>query len=220
MKLFYVSIAILTAYAGASSSIEGHWEGSYTPWPATDDIIDSNPLTPGSMYSTAYAVFGNYWVVDDLTVAFMATVEKVTYWSLSTGGLPSSINVYFLDDAAPGPGVVLWSESVSGGDLVFTNSGITFAGYPIYITAIDLPNTDYFVVNPGVTYWTGFHRDDGTNLYVILDIEVNGTECYRDIGSGWVPGSSTGYDPTDLFRVIEGTIALDRDTWGALKALF
>jgi hypothetical protein len=172
------------------------------------------------MYSTAFAVFGDYWVADDLTKAFMATVEKVTYWSLTTGGLPSSILVYFMDDGAPGPGVMLWSESISGGDLVFTNSGVTFAGYPIYITEMDLPNTDYFVINPGVTYWTGFQRDDGTSLYAIMDYEVTGTECYRDLGSGWVPGSTTGYDPTDLFRIIEGTIALDRDTWGALKTLF
>jgi len=219
MKLVSAVIIILAAFAAASSSIEGHWEGTITPWPATDDIIDSNPLS-GPIYSTAYAVFGDYWVADDLLVTFTATVETVTYWILSTGTMPTSLNVYFLDDGDPGPGVELWSESTT--DLTFNNSGVTFAGYVIYIGVMNLPNTDYFVVNPGVTYWTGFHRDDGVNLYVILDTEVNGTECYRIItASGpWVPGSTTGYDPTDLLRIIEGTIALDRDTWGALKTLF
>jgi hypothetical protein len=218
MRLIPVFVILLAASAGASPNIEGHWEGTITPWPATDDIIDSNPLS-GSMYSTAYAVFGDYWVADDLLVTFTATVETVTYWSLTTGTLPISMLVYFLDDGAPGPGVVLWSEMISGGDLIFNNTGISFAGYPIYLTIMILPNTDYFAVSPGVTYWTGFHRDDGVNLYVILDTEVNGSECYRDIGSGWVPGSSTGYDPTDLFRIIEGTIALDRTTWGMVKTL-
>ena len=114
--------------------------------------------------------------------------------------------------------MVLWSESTT--DLTFNNSGVTFAGYIIYIGVMNLPNTDYFVVNPGVTYWTGFHRDDGVNLYVILDTEVNGTECYRDIGSGWVPGSTSGYDPTVMFRIIWGYVALERDTWGAIKVQF
>jgi len=93
---------------------------------------------------------------------------------------------------------------------------VTFAGYPIYMTVAEFP-TDYFAAYPGTTYWTTIQRTDGDYLYCILDDEVRDTECYRDIGSGWVPGSTTGYDPTDMFRIIAGIVALESDTWGSIK---
>jgi hypothetical protein len=198
--------------------MEGRFVGTPCPLPSSDYIIDSNPYNPEHQYNTAFAIFTDYWCADDFTLAYFDVIEILTFWDISTGTMPTSIEAYFWDDAPPGPGTELWNETVSGTNLTHTDIGVTFAGYPIYMTVANLPG--YFIALSGSTYWTTIHRTDGTNLYCILDDEVAGTECYRDIGSGWVTGTSTGYDPTDMFRIMEGTFSLKRDTWGSIKTLF
>ena len=218
MRLVIVSLAVILAVSFADSTWEGHTEGVHIPLPPTDDIIDTNAYDEEHVFSTAFAIFTNFWVADDFTPDYMADIEILTIWTVTTTTNPAAIEVFFYNDVAPGPGVVLWTQLTT--DITWTDSGVTFAGYTIYICEMSLPNADYFTVNGGTTYWVTAHRSDGQNLYSIHDDEVEGTECYRDIGSGWVPGSTTGYAATDMFRIIEGTIALDRNTWGGLKTLF
>ena len=218
MKLFVV-LLVVVAMSFASSTMRGQFEGTPNPLPSTDDIVDSNPYDAAHQFSTAFAIFTDYWVADDFTPTGDYDIECLTFWDLSTGAMPTSVDAYFWADGT-GPGTELWNGTVSGGDLVHNNSGVTFAGYIVYITIATLPNTDYFTAESGTTYWTTIQRTDGVNFYCILDDEVAGTECYRDIGSGWVPGSTTGYAATDMFRIIEGSLPLDRDTWGTIKALF
>ncbi len=219
MKLLVV-LLVVVAMSFASSTMRGEFEGMPNPLPGTDDIVDTNAYDAAHAFNTAFAIFTDYWVADDFTPSNDYSIEILTLWDLSTGAMPTSVDAYFWEDAPPGPGTELWNGTVSGGDLVHNATGITFAGYMIYMTVAALPNTDYFMATSGVTYWTTFQRTDGTNLYCIQDDEVEGTESYRDIGSGWVPGSTTGYPATDMFRIIEGTLALDRDTWGTIKTLF
>jgi len=222
MKSSLVCLTILVSLIHAHPSMEGHFVGTPYPLPATDWLVDTNAYDQAHQYSTAFAIFTDYWVADDFTPSFDAYIEVLTFWDLSTGTMPTSVDAYFWEDAPPGPGTELWSGTVNGTNLTHTDIGVTFAGYPIYMTVADLPNTDYFLAWSGVTYWTTIQRTDGTNFYCILDDEVRDTECYRDIGSGWVPGSTTGYDSTDMFRIVgDGYFpALERDTWGSLKTLF
>ena len=219
MKSSLVCLAILASLVLAQSSIEGHIEGVHIPMPATDAIIDTNAYDADHVYSTAFAIFSDYWVADDFTNANLTVPEELIFWALTTGVNPTDMDVYFWADGAPGPGVELHTENVSGSNLTLTYCGVTFAGYPVFILEASL--TGYFDAAPGTTFWTTVQRDDGSNLYAIMDDEVAGSECYRDIGSGWVPGSSAGYDPTDMFRIIFGWVApLDRDTWGSIKKSF
>jgi hypothetical protein len=222
MKSSLVCLAVLTPLVLADSSMEGHFEGIPNPLPATDEIIDTNAYDQAHQFNTAFAIFTDYWVADDFTPYGDYYIEILTFWTLSTGTMPTSVDAYFWADAPPGPCAELWNGTSSGTNLTHTDIGVTFAGYPIYMTVADLPNTDYFLASSGVTYWTTIQRTDGTNFYCILDDEVRDTECYRDIGSGWVPGSSTGYAATDMFRIISNSWypALERDTWGAIKIQF
>ena len=219
MKLLVV-LLVIVAMSFASSTMRGEFEGTPNPMPGTDDVVDTNAYDAATAFDTAYAIFTDFWVADDFTPPADYTIEILTLWDLSTGAMPTSVDAYIWADDAPGPGAELWTDAVSGGDLVHNATGVTFAGYMIYMTVASLPNTDYFTALSGTTYWTTFQRTDGTNFYCIQDTGVTGTECYRDIGSGWVPGSTTGYPATDMFRIIEGTLPLDRDTWGTIKALF
>jgi hypothetical protein len=219
MKSSLVCLAIIVSLILAHSSMEGHFEGIPYPLPATDWIIETNAYDQAHQFNTAFAIFTDYWCADDFTISYYVEVSDLTFWDLSTGTMPTSVDAYFWADAPPGPGSVLWNETVSGGCLTHTDIGVTFAGYTIYMTEAWLTGTDYFNPGPG-TYWTTIQRTDGTNFYCILDDEVEGTQCYRDIGGGWVPGSSTGYAATDMFRIIESPDALVRDTWGAIKTQF
>ena len=220
MKPSLVCLTTIVSLVLADSSMEGHFEGIPNPLPATDLLVDTNAYDPEHAYSTAFAIFTDYWVADDFTPTYNDAIESLTFWDLSTGTMPTSVDAFFWADAAPGPSTELWNENVSGTNLTHTDIGVTFAGYPIYMTVAELPYPPFFNVYSGTTYWTTIQRTDGTNFYCILDDEVAGTECYRDIGSGWVPGSTTGYDPTDMFRIIWGYVALECDTWGAIKVQF
>jgi len=219
MKSSLVCLAVLTSLILANSEMEGHFVGTPYPLPATDWLVDTNAYDQAHQYSTAFAIFTDYWVADDFTpLGSDQDVSILTFWTLSTGTMPTSVDAYFWADAPPGPGTELWNGTSSGTDLTHTDIGVTFAGYTIYMTVANLPG--YFLALSGTTYWTTIQRTDGTNFYCILDDEVRDTECYRDIGSGWVPGSTTGYDPTDMFRIISNSNALERETWGSLKTLF
>jgi hypothetical protein len=220
MKSSLVCLAILASLILAHSSMDGRFVGTPYPLPASDWILDTNAYDQAHQYNTAFAIFTDYWVADDFTLGSDYYVTILTFWTLSTGTMPTSVDAYFWADAPPGPGTELWNGTSSGTDLTHTDIGVTFAGYTIYMTVAHLPNTDYFTAMSGVTYWTTIQRTDGTDFYCILDDEVRDTECWRDIGGGWVPGSSTGYAATDMFRIISNSDVLERETWGSLKTLF
>ncbi len=222
MRFTFIFLSLLASAVFASPNWEGHIEGVHIPMPGTDFVFDSNMYDPDHVYGTAYANFSDYWIADDFTPSLNGQIEQLTFWTITTTTNPAGLEVTFFGDGYPGPGTILWQHLAS--DIIWKDSGVTFAGYTIYVCVIELPNLDYMNVWTGTTYWITAHREDGSNLYAILDDEVNGNETYRIITAGgeWVPGSSTGYDPVDMFRMVRGTIygALDRTTWGMVKTLF
>ncbi len=220
MKFAFIFLSIIISIVVARPVWEGHVEGVHIPLPETDFVFDTNAYDPAHVYSNAFGNFGNYWIADDFTPSYSGQITVLTFWTVSTTTNPTGLEATIYGDGYPGPGTILWQNLVS--DIIWANSGVTFAGYPIYICFIDLPNLDYPNIWAGTTYWVTAHREDGENLYAIVDDEVSGSESYRILAGGgdWVPGSSTGYDPVDMFRIIEGTVALDRATWGMVKTLF
>ena len=65
MKLAFVSVAVILAVSMADSSWEGHTEGVHIPLPETDDVIDTNAFDEEHVFSSAFAIFGSYWVAED-----------------------------------------------------------------------------------------------------------------------------------------------------------
>jgi hypothetical protein len=216
-----LTVLIVTA---ASFAGPGLWQEIGDGHPSTDDVIDSNAFDAGHMYSDAFPIYANFWTADDFTPSVTVEVQKITIWIVTTAALPTEVDVFFWADAAPGPGSELLSVTVDGNDLDFTNSGVTFGGFPIYILEATLPAADFFFAFGGLTYWTAIQRTSGGDMLAIMDNEVSDTECFRIITSGgpWVPGSSLGHPPTDMFRIIEGQGAssFEQNTWGAIKAVF
>jgi hypothetical protein len=209
---------ILVSPILANPSMEGHVEGIHIAMPAIDTVIDTNAYDPDHVFSTAYGIYNDYYTVDDFT-AIASCPKELIFWTITTNVNPANVDVYFWADNAPGPGEVLFTENVSGSNLIFTDSGVTFAGYTIYILEASL--IAYFYPSPGSTYWTTVQRNDGYTLYAMMDDEISGYECWRNIGSGWFPGSILGYCATDMFRIIYGWgTPLSRNTWGAIKTQF
>jgi len=224
MKMFYV-LFVAVAVCLASSTITGVIGGEYTlEMHATDDVVYSNELTESDIYTYAYGAHNDFHIAEDFTPSANYDITAVTWWTASTTTAPdvSSMEVMFYADAAPGPGALLWSGTPNTAE--FIDTGLTFVGFPIWMSVMTLPDTDYFAVNAGDTYWVSIHRTDGQNLYSLQDILIVDTECYRIDGipgDPWVTGSSLGHFPTDVFQIIESTgTALDHVTWGSIKAVF
>ncbi len=225
--LFFVLFAVV-GVSLASSTLTGPIEGHCTiTWPQTEDQIDSNVFNEGDMYTTAFASFGDYYSADDFTPGADYCITDVTWWTVTNATSPTTgvLDVNFYDDAAPGPAQAATSPVWAGTatNVQLTDTGVTFAGFPIYMTHCTLPDTDYFTAYGGTTYWTAMWRNDASAEYIILDSIVEGTEMYRvvDAGGAWVAGSTTGYPATDCFQLIEGTATgLDSETWGSIKSIF
>jgi len=60
--------------------MEGHFEGTPYPLPATDEMVDTNAYDQAHQYSTAFAIFNDYWCADDFTLSCAAAVETLVFW--------------------------------------------------------------------------------------------------------------------------------------------
>ena len=90
----------------------------------------------------------------------------------------------------------------------------------IYIAVIDL-TSDEPVVPIGTTMWLGSHRNDGSNWYPLFGTIVTGSEAYRTVAAGWAWAPlSSSLVAGDLFKVIDGTVSLNRTTWAGIKNMF
>jgi hypothetical protein len=220
LLVVFVCVAVFTVPAVAA----GHATASIT-LPSTDDVIDTNAFNAAHLYGEPFGIYSAYWTADDFIASSDVEISKLTYWVVTSAAPPTSVDIVFWDDGAPGPGTELASYSVSGSDLSLTITGITVSGYPVYILEASLPTGDYFFAFGGLTYWTAVQRSTGGDLFAVMDDQVRNEECYRITSSGgpWVAGSTVGSNPpTDMFRIIEGQAAsaFQESSWGAIKAGF
>jgi len=209
---FLVLVFVIAGVAFASSSLSGTSAGSGIWFPETDDVLDTYAYGD-DVCGTIPASFGDYRVVDDFQTAKGATISSFTYWGLSTGAIPTSLNLMQFADDSGAPGTEVFQTDYS---IVSTNSGFTYAGYVVYKCdmAVSLP------LATG-TYWFGFHRPGATNWYVGIGPTVTGYEAYRTLAAGYVwEAISVSIEAADLFKIVEGATALERTTWGSIKNLF
>ncbi len=140
MKLLLVVLLVVTAASFAGPTLREDFDGTRIRMPSTDDIIDTNAFDAAHLYGDAFPIYSYFWTADDFTPSTTVEVEKITIWIVTTAALPTSVNVVFWSNAAPGPGTELLSVTVDGSNLDFTNSGVTFSGYPIYILEPPCPH--------------------------------------------------------------------------------
>lgn len=213
--LFLVLVVAAGAALASAPAISGEISGSYG-YPSSDDNIDSYAYDAGDALDTAFASFGDYVTADDMTLSTDAEVQELTYWTLTTAAsMPTSCSTLLYQDTGSGPGTEM--EDVTS-TVVNTATGISFGSYTVYESDCT-PGTP-ISADVGTTYWITVQRQSADTWYFLAGTTVRGQECYL-YNSGWVTWSSQGYAPSDMFRILYGSLTpLDRGTWGSIKTLF
>lgn len=209
-------MAILFVVAGcayAQPELSGSFGGGGGGFPETDDMLES--YTYGStVLSTIPGSFTEYRVIDDFTPTQSVTITKFTQWFVTTAALPMALELMYYPDNAGAPSSTPGFETSY--PVVLTNSGFLFGSYPVYTAQMTVS-----LGIPSGKRWYGFHRNDGSNWYACVGSVVTNVQAYRSMtpGYSWQPcGSSIGV--CDTFKMIEGTVALGRDTWAGIKAQY
>ncbi len=210
---FLMPVLALAVIAFAAPQISGTSSGSGVFIPETDDIFDSY-VYDATVCSSIPASFGDYRVVDDFQNSSDVTIGSFIYWGLTTGAVPTSLNLMCFENNAGMPGTEVFQTSYP---ITTGPSGFLYAGYTVYTTTMvaSVP------VPANTPHWFGFHRPDANTWYVGIGPIVTGFEAHRTLAAGyaWQPMSSS-IQAADLFKVIEGTVSLDRSTWAGIKNLF
>lgn len=217
MRLLLVLFAVV-AISFASGTLRGApgGEASYT-LPETDDLLDSYAYVAAEQMSTIGASFGDYAACDDYNGPH-AYLETYTTWGVTTGAVPTELEVLIVPDDAGAPSASGPSSQVAY-PTTFGDTGFTYGSYPIWIAVIDLSAAP---VEIDAT-WIGPHRNDGVSWYPIGGTTVTGSEAYRTLVAGWAwEPFSQSLVAGDLFKVLDGELynALDRNTWAGIKSMF
>jgi hypothetical protein len=206
--LFVVGLAVADP-----PELTGEPGGTGFGFPATDWILDTYAYSQSSSCTTIPASFTDYRVVDDFVRTSSCYVTGITNWFVTVHYTPTSLNImcFANDDGMPGTEIFQTPHAVA-----CSNSGYMFSSYIIYIA--EMPLSQAF--SPG-TRWIGMHRVDGSSWYVMVGTILTGSEAFRTVAAGysWEPCSSS-IGAVDIFKIIEGSTALDRSTWGGIKNLF
>ncbi|MCK5840854.1 MAG: hypothetical protein KAH31_01700 [Candidatus Sabulitectum sp.] len=216
MRLVTLLLA-LTAIAFASSTLSGEVSGSATyTLPETDDIHDSYAFTEDECLETCPGSFSDYAVCDDLSLGGSTVIYGYTHWGVTTGACPVSLELLVMLDSSGTPAGAPVSQETYPCD--FTNTGFTFASYPIYMIEMDLG--DLYIA---ASTWIGARRNDSNSWYPMCGSTVSGSEAYRTTAAGWdwEPLSKT-MESGDIFRIIEGfpIPSVGRTTWAGIKSGF
>lgn len=209
----------VVAISFASGTLSGApgGEARYT-LPETDDQLDSYAYSAAEQMSTIGASFGDYAVCDDYN-GVHANLETYTTWGITTGAVPTELEVLVVPDDAGAPSSSGPSSQVAY-PITLSDTGFTYGGYTIWLTVIDLSAAP---VEIDATVWIGPHRNDGVSWYPIGGTTVTGSEAYRTLVAGWAWAPFSGsLVAGDLFKVLEGELynALDRNTWAGIKSMF
>ncbi len=218
MKLVFVLLAV-AALAFASSTISGEAGGvaNYT-LPSTDDVLDTYAYNAAEQMSTIGASFDDYATVDDYNGAD-GTVDTYTCWGVTTGAVPTALEIMVVADDAGVPSAS-GPTSQTSYPATCSDTGMTYGSYAIWLAVVDMSSDPLMVAAP---LWIGSHRNDTVAWYPIGGTTVTGSEAYRTEAAGWswAPFSAS-LVAGDLFKVIEGTSgsSLNRSTWAGIKNMF
>lgn len=217
MKLFVVLLAV-AGLAFASGTISGRPGGSGGGFvvPETDDLLDSYAYNQAEQMGTIGASFDDYAAIDDFdppTVDADATLTGYTCWGVTTGATPTALELLVVADASGVPdGAPISQNSYTAS---CGSSGYTYGGYTIWVAVI--PATDVVAL----PCWLGSHRNDGVSWYPVGGLTVTGSEGYRTQAAGWAWEPFSGsLEAGDLFKVVDGSVSLERSTWAGIKNLF
>ena len=189
-----VSVFVLTAFAQTGSSI----------FAQTYNFSDVD----GGVTSASLA--------DDFIPDFSGDIQHVVLWMVFTGTTPADIFIEISEDNGDiDPNN---ATSLISGNLVpsIVATGDSLYGYPINEVTLSFPTAT--AVTAGELYWLEVGTVSGS-YWVYQDPVVFGTSLWNFVAGQYHEMSESGSN-WDSFFEIRTPVALERSSWGSIKASF
>lgn len=187
------------------------------PFPATDDILVSQPFVYDDIVVGAnIGSYNNYVVADDFILTTDHSIDELDFWITTYDGLPESYILGIQGDTGEGPdGTFQWQETQS--DFTHEYTCPYPSGGDIWNVHISITNAPV-LTGPG-TYWFCVQAQVDTATYWILAISDPSwnQDAYHSFSNGsmWQSISNRG-----CFFILQGSTALERMSWADIKASF
>ena len=221
MKLFVILLAVVATVALADSNQLGHLGQAFVPaGPATDDVMCSQPFDFATLQNGLGCNSANSWMIaDDVTNTTGEMLDMVEVWMIFTGSGASQYNFTLFEAAMDAPGsTVFWSGSETS--ITNTDTGLTNWGYAIWNSVCQFAAP--VEVTASVTYWFALQTESSTTDYFLCTDQKWADETYfsTDNGGSWVSSTTEFGAAYEQFMILNTVDALDRCTWGEIKAVF
>jgi hypothetical protein len=226
MKFMFVLCALLVSVALGAESDLGH-VGPYPDpsiiqisGPSTDDVIVSQPYIFANMTNGLGCNSANSWMIaDDCTPAGALQMGQWQFWALYTGSQATTWTIAIRNNGT-GPGsTVLWTQSVTA---VNTSTGLYGWGYLVYSVAA-VPVAPLYTPVAGTKIWLCYQSTNGSGTtYFCAANMAWAQECFwsANSGSSWSSSTANWGVAYELTMIVQTPVALERDTWGAIKSTF
>ncbi len=155
-------------------------------------------------------------LADDFVPDFSGDIQHIVLWMVFTGSPPSDIFIELSEDNGDvNPNS---AASLISGNLIpsIVANGDSLYGYPISEMTLSFPSATSVTV--GELYWLEVGTVSGL-YWVYQDPVVFGTSLWNFSAGEYHKMSEAG-DDFDSFFEIRTPVALERSSWGAIKASF
>ena len=163
----------------------------------------------------------NSWMIaDDFNMALQTGfIDRIELWAIYSSANCTGFNIQIRHDTGgAGPGSIAASTTSSG--VSHTNTGYTNWGYTLWYTDVYPVQQLSFADEK---YWLAMQTTGGAGAHYWLATSQTWAEMTyfsQNNGSTWSSSQATWGAPYEQFMILSANVALERDSWGAVKALF
>jgi hypothetical protein len=194
-----------------------------------DVIYNEQTYDYDETYNGSSIWYESYETADDFEVEGFWTLEMVRVWLFYSGEQDIRVDIFSnISDggpdtpACPPPGD-LYYEEVPAESIVWTDTGDSMHGWPIYQLDISIEG---FYVETGIRYWLGLQSITGGESWWLI-FNPNTTDWWEDIciflEGQWCRPWLPIFDRYDCMFELHGTpddTTVEAGSFGGIKALY
>ncbi len=187
--------------------------------PSWEEYYCSQPFVYENLANGLGFSSPNMWMVaDDFTYPIGGYIHVVRIWAIYASGNATGFNIQLRADSGAGPGSIVSSHTSTS--CTHVNTGFTSWGYPLYYTEITTP---YILFTAGTKYWFALQTTGGAGAHYWLCANqtwADMTYFSANNGGSWSSSQAEWGAPYEQFMILSDNVALERESWGGIKALF
>ncbi len=162
----------------------------------------------------------NSWMIaDDFNSAlYSGYIDMIEVWAIYSSSNCTGFSIQIRHDTGAGPGSIF--GSTTSASVSHTNTGFTNWGYPLWHTEIEPIQSLYFADEK---YWLALQTTGGAGAHYWLCANqswADMTYFSANNGNSWSSSQTEWGAPYEQFMILSADVALERDSWGGIKALF